>query len=214
MAGYARRAGMLGLSCFTGLLVLAACQEAPPEKPAEPPASTMPDRQKELLVAAATIALPPSGVEPGDLPEPQSQGAKLSAKYCAQCHDLPAPTAHSATDWPSVVRRMWLRMDALPDSYHVEVPTRAERSTMLSYLTGHALEVSGATLPPGAGREAFSEACSQCHALPDPRVHSSQDWPAVFQRMERNIERMKLKPMTREQTAGVLHYLQDVASRH
>jgi hypothetical protein len=55
--------------------------------------------------------------------------------------------------------------------------------------------------------------CSRCHALPDPRVHSAQDWVAVFERMERNMERMKLKPLARAQTTDILLYLQDVASR-
>jgi cytochrome c5 len=83
----------------------------------------------------------------------------------------------------------------------------------LDYLVQNALRVSGATLPAGAGREAFSKACSRCHALPDPHVHSVQDWPSVFQRMERNMERMKVAPLTRDQTTGILLYLQNVASR-
>ncbi|HEV2751717.1 MAG TPA: hypothetical protein VGV12_14440 [Gemmatimonadales bacterium] len=165
-----------------------------------------------LLFAAATIALPPAGVTPGDLPEPTSVGAKLVAKYCAQCHSLPAPTAHSATDWPGVARRMWLRMEWLPDSLGVQVPTNAERYEMLQYLIGNALKVSGTALPEGRGRDAFAQICSRCHALPDPRVHSKADWPTVFARMERNMERMKVAPPTAQQTEQILDYLQTTAA--
>jgi cytochrome c5 len=166
-----------------------------------------------LLLAAANVALPPPGVTPADLPEPSSTGAQRVAAYCAQCHELPSPQMHSATDWPSISRRMWLRMELLPPRLGVKVPTMAERFAILDYLTANALKVSGASLPPGSGREAFSQVCSRCHALPDPRVHSREDWPTVFARMERNMERMKVPPPTREQTSDILLYLQMVASR-
>jgi cytochrome c5 len=197
---------------IVGIIVaLAACRAAPP--PAQQAASTALSRHDALLLAAASIALPPPGVTAADLPEPASTGAQLAGKYCAQCHELPAPSMHSATDWPGVVRRMWLRMELLPPELGVQVPTAAERSAMLEYMTQNALQVSGASLPAGPGRAAFAEVCSRCHALPDPRVHSRQDWATVFQRMERNMERMKLKPLTRPQTTDILLYLQETAAR-
>ena len=171
------------------------------------------NKQDELLLAAANVALPPPGIAASDLPEPNSMGAKLVGTYCAQCHNMPTPLMHSATDWPGVARRMWLRMGLLSPSLGIKVPTMAERFTMLDYLTTNALKVSGATLPAGRGREAFAEICSRCHALPDPRVHSSADWPAVFTRMEQNMIRMQVPPPTREQTSDLLLYLQTVASR-
>ncbi len=170
-------------------------------------------RSDELLLAAANIALPPPGVTVGDLPDPGSRGSLLMAKYCAQCHALPAPSAHSATDWPGVARRMWLRMEWLPPSLGVAVPTMAERYVMLDYLIANALKVSGASLPPGRGREDFATVCSRCHALPDPRVHSPEDWPTVFARMERNMERMKVAGPVGPQTTDLLLYLQMVAGR-
>jgi cytochrome c5 len=171
------------------------------------------NQRDELLLAAANIALPPSGVSAADLPEPASMGAQLVAKYCAQCHELPSPAMHSATDWPSVARRMWLRTEWLSPSLGVKVPTMAERFALLAYLTSNALKVSGATLPPGQGRGEFALVCSRCHALPDPRVHSREDWPTVFARMEQNMERMKVPPLTRSETSDILLYLQTVASR-
>jgi cytochrome c5 len=191
-----------------GMAALATCREAPRESAATSTASaTQPSRSERLLIAAATIGLPPGGIDPGDLPEPTSRGATLVAKYCVQCHALPTPTTHSATDWPSVARRMWLRMEWLPESLGVQVPTNAERYEILQYLTGNALKVSGDVLPAGRGREAFSLICSRCHALPDPRVHSKEDWGIVFARMERNMERMKVAPPSGEQTQDILYYL-------
>ena len=202
------RAGTL-LTSLT-VLVSVACEKAPPApaaartmQNAAPPLS----HSDQLLLAAASIALPPAGIQPGDLPDPNARGAQLLATYCAQCHALPAPTAHSATDWPGVTRRMWLRMDELPDSLGVKVPTAAERYEILKYLTVNALKMSGSVLPAGHGRETFALVCSRCHALPDLRVHSKEDWPIVFARMERNMERMKVKGPTAKQTEDILLYL-------
>jgi len=187
-----------------------ACQAPPPA--AKPAATAAPGltHSQMLLLAAASIALPPEGATAATLPQPQSRGAQLLARYCSQCHSLPTPSAHSATDWPSVARRMWLRMEMLPDSLGIAVPTQPDRYTILEYLTSNALVVSNANLPAGPGREQFEVTCSQCHALPDPRVHSPQDWPQVYSRMERNMERMKVKPPT--STTDILLYLQTTAA--
>jgi mono/diheme cytochrome c family protein len=177
-----------------------------------PVAAPILSHSDQLLLAAAMIALPPAGVQPGDLPDPRAQGAQLEAKYCAQCHSLPAPAMHSATDWPIVVRRMWLRMEWLPDSLGVKSPAASERYEILQCLTANALKVSGSALPPGRGRDVFGLVCSRCHALPDPRDHAKTDWPIVFARMERNMERMKVAPPTADQTQQVLGYLQTAAA--
>jgi cytochrome c5 len=197
---------------LTGLsiLTLTACEKAPRApaatqtmQSAAPPLS----HSDQLLLAAASIALPPAGLQPGDLPDPNARGAQLLAAYCAQCHALPAPTAHSATDWPGLTRRMLLRMDELPESLGVKVPTAAERYEILKYLIVNSLKMSGSVLPAGHGRETFALVCSRCHALPDLRVHSRDDWPTVFARMERNMERMKVKRPTAKQTEDILGYL-------
>ena len=204
MRGLLRWAAVIGVAGS-----LAACRQPPP-----PPAGSTTggghglNPQDELLLAAANIALPPPDVTPADLPEPNSNGAQLMGQFCAQCHNLPAPAMHSATDWPSIARRMWLRMEWLPPTLGVKVPTMAERFAMLDYLTANALKVSAANLPPGPGRETFQLVCSRCHALPDPRVHSPADWPAVFSRMQQNMERMKVAPLARSQTSDILLYLQ------
>ena len=195
-----------------GTLALIGCRQSPPAQSAasDSAAASGVDRRDELLLAAAKVALPPAGIAAADLPDPASQGAQLVARYCAQCHELPSPLAHSATDWPSVARRMWLRTEYLPPSLGVQVPNMSERYVMLEYLTTNALKVSGSVLPEGRGRAAFAEVCSRCHALPDPRVHSAEDWPTVVVRMERNMERMRVPPAG-AQTADVLLYLQTAA---
>jgi cytochrome c5 len=213
------RSGVKLIVIVGGLLALLGCRKEAPASDASASAGTQGslrtglNRQDELLLAAANVALPPPGVTAADLPEPNSKGAQLVGEYCGQCHNIPTPQMHSATDWPSIARRMWLRMELLPPTLGVKVPAAAERFVMLDYLNTNALKVSGSTLPPGAGREAFSQVCSRCHALPDPRTHSREDWPTVYARMERNMERMKVPPPTREQTSDILLYLQMVASR-
>lgn len=189
-----------------------ACRQTPPPGSAAT-RTTWLNPQDELLLAAANVALPPADITAEDLPDPSSTGAQLVARYCAQCHNLPSPQMHSATDWPGVARRMWLRMELLPPQRGVQVPTMAERFALLDYMTANALRVSGSNLPPGTGREAFALVCSRCHALPDPRVHSAADWPTVFARMEQNMTRMQVPPPTREQTTDLMMYLQTVGSR-
>jgi len=166
-----------------------------------------------LLLASAKAALPPPGLSAADLPDPQSEGARFLAQFCAICHNLPAPTTHSATDWPGVVRRMWLRMELLPAGLRVPVPTEEQRQAILNYLLAHALQVSGANLPEGPGRATFSKMCSRCHALPDPRQHSSADWPAVVMRMEQRMDQMKVDRPAQAQVSEIIVYLQRASRR-
>jgi hypothetical protein len=108
---------------------------------------------------------------------------------------------------------MWLRMEMLPESLGVKSPPPADRGLILTYLMSNALKVSGAVLPAGTGRNEFSVVCSQCHALPDPRVHSADDWPAVYARMERNMERMQVRAPGGSVGTDILLYLQTVGGK-
>lgn len=170
-------------------------------------ATSMLSREDLLILTTSKTALPPGTVKAGDLPAADSPEAMLLVRYCTQCHALPAPAMHSAVDWPVVLRRMWLRMDRLPESLGIQVPDPGERIAMLAYLNLHALRVTGASLPSGPGREAFSTICSRCHALPHPRDHSAQDWPAVVTRMLENMERMNVVKPTEGETTQILAYL-------
>src|ERR1044071_9373705 len=163
-----RRFG-LALLALTLVVFGSACNRSKGAGAASAPAAgptAATARADALLLAATKVALPPPGIAPGDLPEPATPGAQLMAKYCIQCHSLPSPAMHSATDWPRVLRRMWLRMDRLPDSFEVRTADEGDRITLLGYVTANALRVSGTELPAGAGREDFAVTCSRCHALP------------------------------------------------
>jgi len=106
---------------------------------------------------------------------------------------------------------MYMLSGILLDIRKKEEMRGGERITLLNYLTANALRVSGVELPPGPGREDFALICSRCHALPDIRVHPARDWPAVFMRMERNMERMSVSQPTAGQTSRILLYLQGAA---
>jgi hypothetical protein len=144
--------------------------------------------------------LPPA-IEPAQLPEPQSQGARLTLRYCVQCHNLPNPAMHHAAKWPKVVHRMVERMRGRGNMGRlmadlmagVEAPDDAEVARLLAYLQRYAQApldpkvVPEAFLPEG---EPFRLACKQCHVLPDPRRYTAAQWPAVVARMERNMSWM------------------------
>ncbi|HVM43356.1 MAG TPA: hypothetical protein VMT77_07610 [Gemmatimonadales bacterium] len=166
---------------------------------------------QQRLLSAAEIDVPP-GIMPESLPEPASPGAKILAQYCSQCHALPSPAMHAAVEWPQVARRMWLRLDMMAGSLGVQSPSTAERAELLTYLQAHALKVAE-SLPAGAGRDQFEATCSRCHALPDPRIHSSPDWPVVVMRMEKNMEKMKVSGVTHDQAVTIIAYLQKASER-
>ena len=141
--------------------------------------------------------LPPS-IEPRDLPEPASEGARLTARYCVQCHYLPSPQMHTAGKWATTVERMVWRMRGhgnlgtlMRDMMeNVQAPSDAEVDELTRYLQKHgqkAMSPAHPALRSEAGRM-FSIACTQCHALPDPQRHTAAEWPAVVERMQRHME--------------------------
>jgi cytochrome c5 len=161
-----------------------------------------------LVLAAAKAVLPPPGTAFATLPDTASPGAQLTAKYCTTCHALPHPATHSATDWPGVLRRMWLMTEGVAQARSIPVPTPAERVTLSQYALEHALRVSREALPPGAGRDLFATECSRCHELPDPRQHSSGDWAAIVIRMRGHMEQMLRRTPTQAQIQEIILYLE------
>jgi cytochrome c5 len=200
-------------------VVLVGCGKATPQGQVAAASDTSAGRggapaltvAQQRLLEAAEIALPP-GMAVESLPEPNSPGAKILAQYCTQCHALPSPAMHGPVDWPSVVRRMWVRIDMLAGSLGVQIPETAQRSQLLTYLQAHALQVA-ANLPAGPGKEAFETTCSRCHALADPKVHSPPDWPVVVMRMEKNMEKMKVSGVTHDRAVEIIGYLQKASAR-
>src|SRR5262245_9955625 len=89
--------------------------------------------------------LPPA-IEPQNLPEPSSEGARLTARYCVQCHYLPNPRMHSGGKWRPVVERMIWRMQGRGNMGEVmkemmagvRAPTTEEIAVLNDYLQKHA----------------------------------------------------------------------------
>src|SRR5687767_7139475 len=140
--------------------------------------------------------IPPS-LTVRNLPAASSEGARLTARYCVQCHHLVNPAMHTRERWTSVVERMVWRMHGNGNMgelmkkmmAHVEAPSDAEVETLTRYLQSHAqagIDPRHPALTTRAG-EIFAIACSQCHALPDPARHTSREWPAVVERMKRHM---------------------------
>jgi mono/diheme cytochrome c family protein len=174
----------------------------------------------QQMVRSMMSGTVPPGIAPGDLPEPGSEGAKLMARYCVQCHNLPSPLMHSAPEWPGVADRMFQRMSmcsrmsgtgmmgnmggmgmngmmgsasGMMGMMNIEAPSAKEQEILVAYLKAHSLK----SIQPGAlpsprteGAILFAATCAQCHALPDPKQHTAQDWPQVVARMRMNMAAM------------------------
>ncbi len=84
----------------------------------------------------------PRGVDPAQLPEPQSAGARLVNQYCTQCHGLPTPALHSAPGWAPVVGRMYARMQWMRQNsgMGIAAPTPEELKAILAYMLTHATQ--------------------------------------------------------------------------
>jgi hypothetical protein len=143
----------------------------------------------------------PPGFDAKMLPEPQSEGARLNLRYCVQCHNLANPAMHEPRQWPAVVERMVVRMRGqgnMGKLMHemmagVEAPSAEETRVLVDYMRKHAMRpIDPRKLPEvnGSSAESFRVACSQCHALPDPRMHTAKEWRAVVARMQSNMEWM------------------------
>ena len=143
----------------------------------------------------------PPGFEPAMLPEARSRGAQLTQRYCVQCHNLANPAMHDAGRWSPVVRRMVPRMEGKGNMGKlmaemmagVEAPSLEEEQAIVAYHRRHAMRPLDAKKLPevnGPRAESFRVACGQCHALPDPRMHSAREWPVVVERMQKNMEWM------------------------
>ena len=171
--------------------------------------------------------LPPS-IEPRGLPEPESEGARLTARYCVQCHYLPNPQMHTPDRWNTTVVRMVWRMEGKGNlgalmremMDNVQAPTEAETAALIGYLRKHGqreMDPAHPALQSEAG-QIFSIACTQCHALPDPRQHTRREWPGVVERMKRHMawantvvgpDSLKTVPVL--DTAEIVRFLQRYA---
>jgi hypothetical protein len=141
----------------------------------------------------------PPGFTPKQLPEPKSRGAQLTQRYCVQCHNLANPAMHVPERWPSVIERMVPRMEGKGNMGKlmsemmagVEAPSPEDKQAIVDYHRRHGmLPLDPARYPDvkSPRAESFRVACEQCHALPDPRMHTAKEWPAVTARMQKHME--------------------------
>jgi hypothetical protein len=154
----------------------------------------------------------PPGLQPSELPLPDSPEARLVARHCSQCHNLPGPGRHTADEWGRVTANMFLlsevasRFGGRPE---LAIPDAAQRKTITAYLQRHALR------PLPAGMEAprdYLSGCGDCHAAPDPGLHSATEWPTVIARMAGHRAIMARNPLDSLQTTRVLAYLSEHAA--
>ncbi|HED18685.1 MAG TPA: hypothetical protein ENI74_04180 [Gammaproteobacteria bacterium] len=75
----------------------------------------------------------------------------------------------------------------------VEALSEGELRALVAYLQKHAQTPIDTTQYPDldtqAGRS-FQETCARCHALPDPKQHTRDEWPSVVARMKQNMVAM------------------------
>lgn len=176
-----------------------------------------------------TRILPPS-LEAASLPEPDSPGAALLARYCVQCHHVPNPAMHHPDKWSKIVDRMVVRMrghgnrGALMKEMmgNLAAPDEEEVRMLIGYLRRNAQKPINVARYPDldtAGRS-FRDACDQCHALPEPSSRTADEWRRVVGRMERNMAWMNRvvgsRPLPGEpqlRLPDILDYLERHAAR-
>lgn len=173
------------------------------------------DQMKEMMQGMMPGMLPP-GVKPESLPDPNSKGARLLVRYCTQCHNLPNPAMHSVKEWPMVSNRMFSRMSMMSGMMDIENPSSGEQQLIVTYLKAHAMNsISPDELPSPQSHGAilYKETCSQCHGLPDPKIHTGQEWAGVVERMRTNMQLMGKRMITADEKNVIVDYLMKHAKK-
>ena len=147
----------------------------------------------------------PRSIKPTALPDSRSKAASLLSHYCTQCHDLPGPGMHTQGEWPIVINRMTQYMQTM-HTFHIDKPSDQELQIILAYLQKHAQiamdksQYTDLDTPPG---KIFKNTCSQCHATPEPKQHTKEEWPIVVRRMVKNMQAIG-KPIPSEQQTELI----------
>ncbi|TAM79627.1 MAG: hypothetical protein EPN47_17650 [Acidobacteria bacterium] len=234
---------VLAASAFTYLLARPEPPAGAEQSASADPSTAAGQNSMQQMMRSMMSGVVPAGIKPGDLPAPGSEGAKLIAKYCVQCHNLPSPSMHSAGEWPGVADRMFQRMsmcsrmsgmgmmrnmggmgmkgmmggtsgNGMMGMMNVKAPSAHEQEIIVAYLKEHSLK----SIQPGAlpsprtkGAILFAATCAQCHALPDPRQHTAQQWPQVVVRMHKNMVAMGKSVPDAATLRTITEFLQDAA---
>ncbi|MBZ0155638.1 MAG: c-type cytochrome [Alphaproteobacteria bacterium] len=214
--------GMAGILVTGRLGTYPSSFRMPPMMDIRPDGRMMMNQQQMRGMMQDMMAgLLPPGIRPEDLPDPRSEGAGLVARYCSQCHHLPSPQMRSAEEWPVIADRMFHRMEMMAGRggmrmMNIESPSPEERTSIVAYLKAHALKpVAPEAIPSPRSRGAslFRNVCSQCHPLPDPGLHTADEWPGIVDRMQAHMGAMGKRAVTDQEKREIVDYLRDNASR-
>src|SRR3990172_1578733 len=125
--------------------------------------------------------------------QPASAGRKALTGRCssASCRRVSkrtcSPSPAHAAKWPGIVYRMVPRMQGRGNMGRlmadmmagVQAPDAEETRVLVAYLRRHAQKTLDPRRYPDVNSpagESFRVACGQCHALPDPRRHTAEEW--------------------------------------
>ncbi|MEJ2186748.1 MAG: cytochrome c [Gemmatimonadota bacterium] len=64
---------------------------------------------------------------------------------------------------------------------------------------------------PGFG--SYQHRCQSCHGLPDPTVHQPSEWSGVVDRMGRHMKAAGLLPLSSEDRAGIVEFLETASEK-
>lgn len=169
------------------------------------------DRMRGIMNQMMPDLVPP-GVNPEDLPDPNSKGAQLLVYYCTACHNLPSPSMHTEEEWSVVADRMFRRMSRMSGGMmmNIEMPSPEEQNEIVAYLKAHSLKsipLHKLPSPESPGAMLFKDRCSQCHGLPDPGRHTAKEWPAIVEKMRGYMQIMNKKIVTENDEKEIVSYL-------
>lgn len=154
-------------------------------------------------------------IAPEDLPDSDSQGARLMSKYCNQCHNLPGPGMHTLREWSKIYWVMYWRMIQTKKNYsNFEAPDYNDGKIMFAYLSQNALKEIrfGDINTSKEGGVEFQSICTQCHQPPAPTQHRKKDWRGVVNRMKGHMASMGKHILTSDEANRIVHYLKSESS--
>jgi mono/diheme cytochrome c family protein len=161
-----------------------------------------------LYMCAALTAC--AGYSPVDEPRQRTAytGEQIYQRACSACHGRPSPSRHTADEWPAVVTRM---RENIRKANMIDL-TDAQADSVTTYLQDAALGRTDPNSPiltgSMSGQQLFEKTCSRCHALPLASRYPPGDWPAVVERMRRNMRTREISGITDQQANRIVQYLQ------
>lgn len=151
-----------------------------------------------------------------DLPASDSRAAELLQIYCVKCHNLPGPGMRTADEWRHIFWRMYWRLHLTAAQFdEFEAPKFSDAMLMESYLLHFALkptEFRNVDMEAPGGKE-YAKYCFQCHQLPDPKAHTSDEWDDITNRMRGHMRTMGRTAPSAGELASIRKYLKANAAQ-